>query len=325
MNDDGYLKISDLWEDGRIFPRKPERAFTAKHMYAQPVYAEERFDNAIEHFLSKTVETNWTPTFERLSERRRIDQSDWANIVQFISSMLVRVPITFNAVVELLQESVVRNIPDKIESPPEILVELHRKKTGEGNSTPIGLKELIGSETVVINIDPHCCVTSMAQISANIPLFQPGFSFGVPKILHNRTDLPFLASDNPVCFYGGRRDTENLVPYRIRNKELYSFVFPLSSHMALVNSTFVRKGGMHVDVNDKRLVADINRTVAKFSLRYVFGANDKLLAVGRKFKDICPRPDFERSLVGDGVVGSIAYKFGKPKPIFGNWTYDIKR
>ena len=165
----------------------------------------------------------------------------------------------------------------------------------------------------------------MAQLLANIPIFQPGFSFGTPKILHNQTDLPFLASDNPVCFYGGRRDTESLVPYRIRNMESFSFVFPLSSHMALVNSTFVRKGGMHVDVNDKRLVADINRTVAKFSLRYVFGANDKLLAVGRKFKDICPRPDFERSLVGDGVVGSIAYKFGKPRAIFSNWTYDIKR
>ena len=325
MNDDGYLKISDLWENGRIFPRKPDDAFKANYMYSQPVYAENRFDNSIEHLLSRSVETNWTPIIERLSERQRIDQVDWGNIVQFISSMLVRVPIAFDAVVELLRQSVVENISDDFPSPPEILIEQLRKKTGQENSEPIKLRDLINSDIVNVNIDPHRCIASMSQIAANIQLFQPGFSFGIPQVLHNCTDLPFLSSDNPVCFYGGQKKSKNIVPYRIQNKKLFSFVFPISSNMTLVNSTFIKKNGMHVDLSDKKVVAEINRTIAAFSYRYVFGENEKLLAIGRKFQNICPTPVYEKSLIGNGLIGGIAFKFGEPKRTPNSWTYDIQR
>lgn len=325
VNADGYLKVSDLWDGGRIFARKPESIFTKKYMYTQPVHAEGRYDNAIEHLLSRSVETNWTPIVERLSERRTINQTDWGDIVQFVASMLVRVPITFDSVVELLRESVARNIPKNLVSPPETLVEIHTSITGEENSKSIGLKELIDSNTVVVNIDPHRCVTSMAYIAANIPLFQPGFSFGIPQILHNQTDLPFLSSDNPVCFYGGKRNTKKIFPYRIQNKKSFSFVFPISSDMALVNSTFVKKNGMHVDMHDREVVADINRILARFSQRYVFGESDQLLSVGRKFQGVCPRPDFERSSIGNGVVRRIAYKFGEPMRVTNNWDHKIER
>lgn len=325
VNDDGYVKISDLWEKRKIFAKKPDGAFTAKYMYSQPVYAEERFDNSIEHFLSRNVETHWTQIIERLSERQRIDQEDWGNIVQFIVSMLVRVPITFDAVVELLHKSVIENIPDDMPSPPKKLVEFHRKKTAQKISKPVDLKELLGSDTVVVNIDPHRCIASMAHIARNITIFQPNFSFGVPQILHNCTDMSFLSSDNPVCFYSGHRNTKNLVPYRILYRKPFSFVFPISSKMALVNSTFIKKNGMHVDLNDKKVIAEINRTIAAFSYRYVFGKEEKLLTVGRKFRNICPRPVYGKSLIGDGIVGSIAFKFGKIKHTANSWTYDIER
>lgn len=325
VNDDGYVKISDLWENGKVFLRKPDSAFTAKYMYSQPVHAEGRFDNSIEHFLSRDVETHWTPIVERLSERQRIDQEDWANIVQFICSMLVRVPITFDAVVELLRKSVVTSIPEDMPSPPNELVEIHRKKTAQDISKPVDLKELIGSNTVVVYIDPHRCITSMAHIVGNIAIFQPGFSFGVPQILHNSTDTPFLTSDNPVCFYGGNRNTKDLVPYRIRNKKPFSFVFPISSAIALVNSTFIKKNGMHVDLNDKKVITEINRTIAAFSYRYVFGKDEKIIAVDRKFHNICPRPVYEKSLLSDGIVGRMEFKFGKPKRTANSWKYDIER
>lgn len=325
VNDDGYVKISDLWENGRIFPRKPDRAFTAKYMYSQPVYAEDRFDNSIEHLLSRDVETHWTPIIERLLERQRIDQADWGNIVQFICSMLIRVPITFDAIIELLRKSVVENIPDDIPSPPDIMVEAYQKNVGRKITEPVDLRELIGSGTIDVNIDPHRCIASMAHIARNIVIFQDSFSFGVPQILHNCTDMPFLTSDNPVCFYGGPRNTKNLVPYRIRNGKLFSFVFPISSKMALVNSTYIKKNGMHVDLNDKKVIAEINRTVAAFSYRYLFGKEEKFLVVGRKFQNICPRPVYEKSLIGDGIVGGIAFKFGKPRRTANSWEYDIER
>ena len=294
-------------------------------MYAQPVYAEARFTNAIEYFFSRTVESNWTPIFEKLGRKETIDQSDWENIVQFVCSMLVRVPLTFDAVVELLQESVQRSIAAEADSPPDALVELYRKKMGEAGAKRVGLKELIDAEMLLVDIDPHRCVTSMAQILGNIAIFQPGVSFGVPKILHNCTALPFLSSDNPVCFYGGPRDVKDMIPYTVRSNSNFSFVFPLSSRMALVNSVFVSKREMHVEVCDRQLIADINKIVAKFSHRYVFGENDELLAVGRKLKHVCPRPDFEASRVGDGVVERIAYRFDKPKRVRNSWTYDIER
>ena len=120
--------------------------------------------------------------------------------MKFICSMLVRVPITFDAVVELLRESVVRNFPDDNGPIPDALVKLHQKNIGNKNYDKVELKDLVASNTLAINIDPHCCISSLGYISASIPIFQSGFSFGSPRILHNHTDLPFLSSDNPVCF-----------------------------------------------------------------------------------------------------------------------------
>ena len=82
---------------------------------------------------------------------------------------------------------------------------------------------------------------------------------------------------------------------------------------------------MHVDINDMKVIAEINRTIAAFSYRYMFGKEEKFLAIGREFQNICPRPVYEESLIGDGIVGSIAFKLGKPKRTANGWTYEIER
>jgi hypothetical protein len=324
-NADGLLMISDLWREGAKFASRPEKAFRANYMYSQPVYAENRFDNSIEHFFSKGVETNWTPIVENLVERMPIDLIDWDYIVQFICSMFVRVPLTFDAIVELLQENIGRNIPNDIPTLPEEMVAFYKAQTGFKDADKVGLKDLIASEIVAINVDPHRAIASLGMIVANIPTFQPGIKFGVPKILHNKTNLSFLSSDNPVCFYGNQREAKNITPYQVQKGKPFSFVFPLSSSLALVNSSFLRNPNTHIDIDDRSVVADINRTIAKFSYRYVFGNTNGLLAVGQKYQNVCPRPDFNKSIIGNGFVEKIAYKFGRPKRIENSWTYDIAR
>ncbi len=318
--------VSDLWDNCRIFPRPPIDAFVAKYLYSQPVHAEERFDNAIEDYFSKTVETSWTPIFEKISQKGTIDQSDWFNIVQFTSSMITRVPLSLNATIELLRESVVRNTPDNLPPPPKVLEDAYRKVMGVSDDTnPINLQDMIEAKTVLLQIDPHCAITSMPKLIQSIEIFKPGFSFGVPQFLHNCTDKPFLSSDNPVCYFGGSRKAGHIKPYRIRNKKHFSFVFPLSSKLVMVNSSFLNKRGMHVDISDRGLISEVNRLTAMFSYRYIFGENSKMLTVGKKYNNLCPRPVYERSIVGDGEVFKIDYSFGKPKKLKNSWKYDFKR
>lgn len=317
--------MADLWEHGRVFSRRPNTAFTARYMYSQPVHAEGRFDNAIERFFAEDLENKWTDIYRQVASKMPITPELWGDLVQFIVSMIVRVPITFDAVIFLLRTLVTENIPDGVRKPPASLVSLHQEKMGHDGSEPPGLRELIASDVLAVEIDPHCCIASMAQIAASTPIFQPNFSFGVPKILHNQTDLQFLSSDNPVCFHGGSPDGARIVPYRVAANNPFTFVFPISSRIALVNSSFLRKRSMHLDVHDRDIVGKINRTVAKFSYRYVFGDNEPLLAVGQKYKDVCPRPIYNESLVSDGIVSRIGYKFGIPEPTVNSWQYDIER
>ncbi|WP_081713241.1 MULTISPECIES: DUF4238 domain-containing protein [unclassified Labrenzia] len=323
-NTENYLQIMDLWEGSRTFPNKPEKAFTAKYMYSQPVYAESRFDNSIEHLFSREVESQWTPFINRMLVKNILTKEDWGYLVRFICSMLVRVPITFDAIIELLKRHVIECVPDDI-APPDELINVHLKSTGGNDGEKVTFEDLINSGTIDLNIDPHRCVTSMSKIISNIELFQPGFPFGGPKIIHNKSKVNFLSSDNPVCFFTGSINNNKFLPYHIQRGKPLKFIFPISSSMAVVNNDFVKGKSIHVDVKDSELIAKMNRVICKFSYRYVFSDQVNRLACAKKYQNTCPRPIYEKSVVGNGEVYKIAYKFGLPEKINNFWKYDISR
>lgn len=262
--------------------------------------------------------------------RRKIEinQEDWAGFVRFISSMHIRVPSKRYAVIELLRESVFREMSQyDLDMPdmPEEIFRQYRGLAGESAKDKPSIKDLIDVGMVRVSIDPHRYISSMSRLVSSIILFSKGFSFGVPRVLHNETDVPFVSSDNPVCFYSGQSLKHVESPYRVRDSRSFSFIFPISSKMILVNGCLAKGRNIHTSVDRVDFVRDVNRVVFKFANRFVFSGNRDALAGAAQLSDVCPRPVYSRSTVLPGRVDFIYYRFGHPKKIYDGWEYDIKR
>ncbi|WP_428697910.1 DUF4238 domain-containing protein [Stappia sp.] len=325
VNSDGYLMISDLWDEGRIFPSKPIASLKIRKMYSQPVHAEGRMDDSIERLFSSEVEAAWTPVFRKILNKDRISQYDWSAIIKFMCSMIVRVPMTFNAIIELLREHVIRSAPDSVEHIPNILIDTYHKIMGPRAKAEPSFRDLVECGAISINIDPHRCISSIVNIMREIQVFKLGFPFGSPKFVYNNTGIPFLSSDNPVCFFRGSKGKSGYYPYQVQKDRPFSFLFPISSRIALVNSSFFAAKGMHIGVDHESDVRQMNRIISRFAYRYVFSCDEDILKYSFNQRNICPRPVYSRSTIGDGFVFDIFYKFGAPKKIFNDWKYQFKR
>ena len=298
----GYLYLYDKWED-RAFPSKPADALAIGNLYRQPVHAEKRFDVGIEKFFSD-VEKHWPSIFKAIAQKETISQEQWGNLVEFISAQIVRVPLCLNSVIELLRYDALGAV-DQIELsplPPELSAFLEKK----GKQPTIKLRSMIEDDLDSLNIDPHRCLTSLPLLVKAIPIFRPGFSFGIPKFLHNKSNLKFVSSDNPAIFFSGRPDSKKYHPHEIQNHNSFTFFFPLSPDLAMVNRPFDSKNAMHSEIWDDARVALMNRAISAFSYRYVISGEEKLcIGFGRRSYRRCPRPIYDRSSVLDGNVAHI--------------------
>lgn len=83
------------------------------------------------------------------------------------------------------------------------------------------------------------------------------------EVLHNRTDIPFLTSDNPVCSYDPRVPVHARTPYD-HSSEI-EVVFPIAADMMLRGTSRhrpVNAISRHHDVANRLAVRRLNRTVA---------------------------------------------------------------
>jgi len=88
------------------------------------------------------------------------------------------------------------------------------------------------------------------------------------EILHNRTSIPFITSDNPVCTYNPQTPIHLRVPYD--HEDEIELIFPIDAWTLLKGSTKLQPVNIvskHRDIRSKLVVRKINRTIAQFSYR----------------------------------------------------------
>lgn len=93
--------------------------------------------------------------------------------------------------------------------------------------------------------------------------FELGF-----EVLHNKTDLPFLTSDNPVCSYDPNEPFAARAPYD-HDGEI-ELIFPIDAWTMLRGSNRrepVNIISLHREIADRRIIQRLNRTIAQFSYR----------------------------------------------------------
>jgi hypothetical protein len=316
---DGYVRLFDKW-DRLVRTLQPKNALVVGNLYRQPVHAEKRFDNAIEVFFANAIDTDWPSLRDTIEKRVSLNQDQWGKLVRYVCAQLVRVPLSMNAVIELLRDEVF--FSSKNSGPiPETLVALNRKITEQEASE---LRHLVESGTVILKIDPHRSISSMPLLIKNVPIFQHNFSFGIPKFLHNETDLNFITSDNPIVFHLGGHGVKAAIPYKVSPKQDFAFYFAISPRTMMVNSTFNSKRTMHCPIKDRGQVSSLNRMIARYSYRFIMSDSEELAwNYGDRYSDICPRPNFYTSSIFNGYVEQIGYKFGPPTKIENRREYDF--
>jgi hypothetical protein len=319
-NTDGYIYIRDKWT-GSIFPSTPQKSLKQGYLYTQPVHAKNRLDNSIENFFSSAVESDWPKIVDDISNKKAITRQQWVNLIEFILSMRVRVPNTMKAVIWLLRELAIRVSDQEAPQPPLILVEIF-KKNNPNHQGPITYRTLVESGILNINVDPHRAILSFDKlIRTNESVISLPNN---PTFIHNKTNIDFISSDNPVASHISSRKIEEITPYSFDSKSEAETIFPITPRTVLLINKLNKQRSAHADTFSEKTVSQINKKIALYSDRYIFSSDADSLDKFSEYDNIAPVPVFKKSTVGDGIVYKIGYKFGEPLKIRNNWKYDFE-
>lgn len=318
----GHITVYDTWENCRVFSTSPRAVFKEKYLYSQPVHAEARFDNAMERLFSDKIESGWHQTVRLIAQKKKLSSGEIAQFIEFLLSMRCRVPNALRAVMQLLRDSVAQ-VSDQISEPvPDALVTAYNKATGN-LSNSIGMQDILDAGIVQIGIDPHTAILSMNHIIQGMsPIMD---RLNVPTFLHNKTDVDFISSDNPVCYFLAGANLDCIVPYDVKKSDEFELIFPITPRVAMCVDSRRKTFAQHRDTFSRKTITRVNEVIALFADRYVFNRQGNIEALVSKYSGRGPVPDLDRSIVGDGFVHRIGYKIGQPSPFSNTWDYQFRR
>ena len=154
-------------------------------------------------------------------------------------------------------------------------------------------------DTVPVGINPH---ETLLAMRADLKLFGDlCFRLGF-EVLHNSTGVPFITSDNPVCFYDPDKPAHTRRPYvEGDNIEL---IFPLDARTMLLGSSRLRPANQvvrHRRLTDAAKVRRINRTVAQFAYRLIVASDRTADALARRYAGLVPTVEVKVRRAGKEV------------------------
>ncbi len=258
----------------KVLHQKPENTAFRKYYYAQPLDNGERNLNALEDQFS-TYEAKWKRFLEK-ARKYEVGSSELETLIQFIILQHVRVPAT--------RDMVELHLADQVKATAESLDRL-----GELPPPPKGFEDILSKAN--FTIAPFKSLQIMKNIAEEFGSILARLGFG---ILINKTDLPFITSDNPVVWFDPKYEERDIVPYTVSRNGGVFLVFPLSKDMIVIGSTvdksaFDQNGLMAGSISSKKEIGELNRLIAKFSYEAFFasekGDNMKLL---EEFADFSP-------------------------------------
>ena len=252
-------------ERGRLWAYRPENPATPhsvqpssvgyeKYYYSQKLPEGGQENHRFED-LWNSIESVWKETV-RAAKDKRLSSAISFNLLGMAAMMRARVPATrerhevliatrMRAEVVTLEE--LGKLPSNLEC-----------YAGQLGTTPIG-------------VDPR---ETLAMMSGEFRIFGDlCFRVGF-EVLHNRSGLPFITSDNPVCSYDPRKPAHVRLPYE-HGTEI-ELVFPIDSWTLLRGSSKLRPTNRvvrHRTLSDRLAVRRINRTVAQFGYRLLIASD----------------------------------------------------
>lgn len=251
--------------------------------------------------LWNTIETVWPETIKALAARR-LSPAISFNILGMQTIMRARVPATRDRHALMLEA--------KLRSQHAIAEEI--------GLLPPEMERYAGQfDTVPVGINPHQTLLAMQGEFKDFGdlCFRLGF-----EVLHNKTNTPFLTSDNPVCSYDPRQALHARMPYK--HSDEVELIFPVSARMLVRGSSKrgpVNMISRHRDISDSRKVRQINRTIAQFSYRMTIGQDRSSDGLIRAHAALVPTITTEVRRRGAKEVQIVCRNVFGPRPVLSQY------
>lgn len=251
----GKLRVYLKDAPEKIIHQAPDNTAFENYYYSQPLPEGGTDNNSLEDFFS-TIESVWPPIVKRLLNREIVnDQLE--NIFTFIALQRVRVPASRDASEAMLAALVMattRQLDAAGKLPPK----------------PKGYEDIL--ERAQVTIDPHKSIHAMAEMIRAMGAIFDRIGLGA---LHNKTDISFLTSDNPVIWFDSAVSENKMEPYQLNPDSPIVMLFPITPKLMIyghssMKQSFSKHGLAHGDLTKRNIAKFMNRQISRFAYRAIF-------------------------------------------------------
>lgn len=298
-DDQGRLRVYRKDAPQKPICQSPDNVGFHKYYYSQPLPDGGR-DNRLEDLFSK-LEGQWPPLVDWLRRGDDINDPDSLGVLlDFIALQRARVPAARDAVETARAEEVMstlRVMDAKGVLPPK----------------PPGHEDILNR--VEVAIDPHQSLLAMKNLVDGIDRLFDEIGLGA---LHNKTDIPFLTSDNPVIWFDPSVPEVEMRPYVWRPGGQVVLLFPIAPDCMVyghssMRGQFASHGFGYGDLSDPKSAETINRQICRFAYDAVFAQQVGQESLIRDHVDVSPVLQTCRMPGAQGEALFFSYGFGPRK------------
>ena len=295
-DDTGQVRVYRKDDPCKVIQLSPDNVGFHKYYYSQPKPDGGKDHNALEDLFSG-IEDKWPGIVDRLHRRENVNDS-LEEIFQFMGLQRARVPAS-------------RDVTEKIYAEGVMAEARQLDAKGELSPKPDGFEDIL--DHVEVAIDPHQSIHAMVTVmQATGQVFdQMGF-----YAVHNKTDVPFLTSDNPVIWFDPSVKDVDLRPYVLRPDGPVLLLFPVSPSLIIYGDSsrrdeFVSEGVGMADISEVNFVEIFNRQVCRFAYQAVFAQKAGQERLIQEHAELSPTIRFGRISAGEDESVIFEMVFGK--------------
>lgn len=295
----GRIRVYRKEDPGKSIHQSPDNVGFHKYYYSQPL-PDGGHDNRLEDLFSQ-FEGRWPLLVDRLRRGDDINDPDSLGLLfDFIALQRVRVPAARDAVEAARAEEVMSTLRG---------MDAH----GILPPKPSGQDDIL--DHIEVAIDPHQSILAMKTLMGGIDRVFAEIGLGA---LHNKTDIPFLTSDNPVIWFDSSVPEAEMRPYEWRPGTPLVFIFPVAPDCIIyghssMREQFASQGFGYGDLPDRKSAQVMNRLICRFAYETVFAQEKGQEALIHEHAHVSPVLQTSRVPGTHGEFSSFSNVFGSRK------------
>ncbi len=297
---EGKIYVYRKDKPDKLIFQSPSSIAYHKYYYSQPKADGSKENNKLEDLFSE-IETKWSFIVNKLTNFEKINTNDMKMLFQFMGLQFARIPRYRDSIEKMLAESVRSQFK-------------YMELTGKLLPKPKSI-ESINFNDIDILIDPH---KSIHALPSAIETAGRVFDIMGFCVAHNKTDIPFLTSDNPVIWFDPSVPENEMRPYALSDRGPAILLFPISPTAMIYGHTNLRKhweehGFFHKELSEVNCINQMNLQICKFAYETIFSKNNIQNEIIRKHADISPILQSEVIQTPNGPMVIFKQIFGKRK------------